>query len=329
MQGQATVGIPVCNEIEFIKDTLDSVIAQADQIVISDNASTDGTSELCRGYAQQHANIKYFRYEHRQSVTCNFLNCLNLSETEYFMWMGGHDLLSKNYVESLKKILEEQSVVLAYSNSVHLTKDHVFCSHYEYKFSSNLASENPSVRVMSTIRDISDCTLYYGLYKREVLQEVCESLSTMKLNGIDHAFLTQVAVLGRMVCSNDVTFYRIEPRQQEATCFDSWTRTLKSLYAENYDPHVHIPELIPIGIGYNQFSIAQSVKQFAGNPHKFVLDVSATLLSRWGVNTLAKLGLLYVFSILSPNWLINLKYQFNKFMHCSEYKKIRRIINIS
>jgi len=58
-----SIGMPVYNGEKYIREALDSLLAQtfADfELVISDNASTDGTEAICRNYAEQDARIKYF-----------------------------------------------------------------------------------------------------------------------------------------------------------------------------------------------------------------------------------------------------------------------------
>ena len=49
-----SVGIPVYNGENYLRDAVDSMLAQtyADfEIVILDNASTDGTRDICESYA--------------------------------------------------------------------------------------------------------------------------------------------------------------------------------------------------------------------------------------------------------------------------------------
>ena len=51
---RVTVGVPVFNGESFIAEALDSLLSQTFsdfEIVISDNASTDRTEEICRAYA--------------------------------------------------------------------------------------------------------------------------------------------------------------------------------------------------------------------------------------------------------------------------------------
>ena len=59
-----SIGIPVYNGEKYIREALDSVLAQTYQnieVIISDNASTDRTQAICVDYSKRHPRINYFR----------------------------------------------------------------------------------------------------------------------------------------------------------------------------------------------------------------------------------------------------------------------------
>ncbi len=62
-----SICIPTYNRAAYLKKSFDSLIAQERfgeiEVVISDNASDDGTKELCEKYCKKYKNIKYFRSE--------------------------------------------------------------------------------------------------------------------------------------------------------------------------------------------------------------------------------------------------------------------------
>lgn len=59
--------IPTYNRAVYLKKSLDSLVRQERfseiEVVISDNASDDGTRELCKKYCKKYSNIKYFENE--------------------------------------------------------------------------------------------------------------------------------------------------------------------------------------------------------------------------------------------------------------------------
>ena len=61
-----SICIPTYNRAKYLENTLDSIVQNSVfnnriEIVISDNASTDNTRELCENYSSKYSNIYYYR----------------------------------------------------------------------------------------------------------------------------------------------------------------------------------------------------------------------------------------------------------------------------
>ena len=59
-----SLAIPVYNGEAYLFDAITSCLAQDYdnfELIISDNASTDGTERICREFATKDARVKYFR----------------------------------------------------------------------------------------------------------------------------------------------------------------------------------------------------------------------------------------------------------------------------
>jgi len=114
---QTTVLIPAFNEERFLRQCLDSVVKQADHILVGDNASTDGTAVICREYAEKYEHIQYIRHDTNVGAVENIIRLVKLVETEFVMQMGAHDELPENYIVTLKNLLHADSdAVCAYGN---------------------------------------------------------------------------------------------------------------------------------------------------------------------------------------------------------------------
>ena len=53
---RVSIGLPVYNGADFLEEALDSLLAQTFEdfeLIISDNASTDRTQEICQAYCRQ------------------------------------------------------------------------------------------------------------------------------------------------------------------------------------------------------------------------------------------------------------------------------------
>ena len=59
-----SIGLPVYNGGRYLAESLDALLGQSYEdfeIIISDNASTDDTAEICRDYESQDQRIRYCR----------------------------------------------------------------------------------------------------------------------------------------------------------------------------------------------------------------------------------------------------------------------------
>jgi glycosyltransferase involved in cell wall biosynthesis len=99
---QVSVGIPVYNGEKYLAETLDSLLAQSLQnfeIVISDNASTDRTPEICRSYRAKDARIRYYRNERNIGAALNFNRTIELSCAPLFHGGSCDDLYEPRFLE--------------------------------------------------------------------------------------------------------------------------------------------------------------------------------------------------------------------------------------
>lgn len=117
-----SIGMPVYNESAYIDAALTTIRAQDYEnveIIISDNASTDGTVAICKRHADDDPRIRIEVAEQNLGVTKNFRRTVELAKGEYFMWAAGHDTWSSNLVSECVKLLKENpTACLAYSSAV-------------------------------------------------------------------------------------------------------------------------------------------------------------------------------------------------------------------
>jgi glycosyltransferase involved in cell wall biosynthesis len=107
-----SIGIPIYNEGRFLEQSLASILTQDYknlEIIISDNASTDNSRELCQKFVDKDARISYSRFGQNRGVTENFRHVLDLAAGKYFMWAAGHDLWSQDFISQCVRLLENDS----------------------------------------------------------------------------------------------------------------------------------------------------------------------------------------------------------------------------
>jgi glycosyltransferase involved in cell wall biosynthesis len=117
-----SIGLPVYNGENFLKEALDSILSQTFkdfEIIISDNASTDRTETICREYAAHEPRIRYFRSRFNLGASNNFNRVLTLSTGKYFKWISHDDLHDRNFLSKCIQVLDnDHSVVLVYTKAI-------------------------------------------------------------------------------------------------------------------------------------------------------------------------------------------------------------------
>ncbi len=106
---QVTIGVPAYNNAATLRRAVESALLQTHEhclIHISDDGSSDGTSEIGKALADAHFNVQYTRQEINLGPSPNFRFLLQQALTPYFMWLAGDDFLEPTYVERTLSVLE-------------------------------------------------------------------------------------------------------------------------------------------------------------------------------------------------------------------------------
>lgn len=95
MSALVTVGIPVYNGERFIADAVRSVQTQTVEdveILISDNASTDATEEICRAIAADDSRVRYLRNATNLGGPGNTNRLVDEATSPLFKWAYADDI---------------------------------------------------------------------------------------------------------------------------------------------------------------------------------------------------------------------------------------------
>jgi glycosyltransferase involved in cell wall biosynthesis len=104
-----SIGMPVFNGAHYLSIALNSILKQTYsnfELIISDNASTDKTEEICLQYASKDPRIKYYRQPQNIGPVKNFLFVLEQANSKYFMWAAADDKKSSNFLEKNVEFLD-------------------------------------------------------------------------------------------------------------------------------------------------------------------------------------------------------------------------------
>ncbi len=96
-----SIGLPVFNGSNFLAEAIESVLNQTYknfELIISDNASTDSTPEICEKFASEDGRIQYYRNEKNLGAGANYDRCFHLSSGEFFKWIAHDDIIEQKYL---------------------------------------------------------------------------------------------------------------------------------------------------------------------------------------------------------------------------------------
>lgn len=110
MKKLVSIGMPAYNvRSDFIRRALDSALSQTYsnfELIISDDASTDGTQNICKAYAKRDSRIRYIRHDNNIGPMRNFYFAFKQTQGEYFVWLADDDWWAPDFLEKLISALE-------------------------------------------------------------------------------------------------------------------------------------------------------------------------------------------------------------------------------
>jgi glycosyltransferase involved in cell wall biosynthesis len=204
-----SVGVPVFNGARYIEETLKSLLDQsfADfEIIISDNASTDATEEICRAYVMQDARIRYYRSETNLGAAPNFNRVFALSRGKYFKWAAYDDLYERDFLLRCVGALEEDpTIVLVYANVVKIDNAGRFIKKVAEEL--NVGSLRPHERFRDLTCINHSCFAVFGVIRSEVLKKTSLIGSYV---ASDRVLLVELGLFGRFHRISDHLFLHRE-----------------------------------------------------------------------------------------------------------------------
>jgi glycosyltransferase involved in cell wall biosynthesis len=99
----------VFNGAKHVRQSIESILGQTFgdlELIISDNASTDDTAQICAGLAASDQRIKFSRNDSNIGAAQNFTRVHQAATGRYFMWAGAHDLWHPQLIERAVEGLE-------------------------------------------------------------------------------------------------------------------------------------------------------------------------------------------------------------------------------
>lgn len=187
--------LPVYNEARFIERTVRSVLAQTDDdfaVLVTDNASTDGTGDIVRDLTAGDPRFRYHRHAANGGASFNFKFAMDQGDSPFFMWLGGHDRITPGYVRThLSALVERPEHSLSYSLVDRIDEDDRSIKTFDPSKLATITG-TPVQRYLKSVRQLADCTAINQMLRRSAT--VGTRLSSVV--STDHVFLSHLLFHG-------------------------------------------------------------------------------------------------------------------------------------
>lgn len=216
-QPRLSIGLPVYNGERFLEAAIDSLLAQSFtdfELIISDNASTDKTEEICRAYAAQDQRIRYYRNQNNIGCACNFNRVFELSTGEYFKWAAYDDLHAPDFIIKCIEVLDrDPSIVLCHSHVYFIDENGEFLQNYDIKLKTDSSKPHERFHELLTKHLCYQC---YGVIRASALK----AIPPMGSYGIaDGILLLRLGLFGRFYEIPEYLFFARSHLQQSMSMF--------------------------------------------------------------------------------------------------------------
>ncbi len=165
--------IPVYNIKDYLPFCLDCLLAQTYtnyEIILIDDGSTDGTSDVCDVYASCNKKIKAIHKDNEgQSIARNL--GIDMSSGDLITFIDGDDWVEKNYLEVLYKALTSNDADIVNCNFIRTrSRTPISDIFNKAKFSITFDSE-AAIENLCYLKDLN-CAPYCKLFRRHLWDNI-------------------------------------------------------------------------------------------------------------------------------------------------------------
>lgn len=166
-----SIGIPTYNRADgYLRECIDSAVNQTYpniEIIISDNSSTDGTTELVTAYTDP--RVRYFRHSKNIGANNNFNYCLEKANGDYFLLLHDDDLIDNDFIETCMKAADHKKGIGLIRTGTRLIDSH----------------GQPVKQMPNHVSSLSTEDFFLGWFKNQTALYLCSTLfNTKYLKGI-------------------------------------------------------------------------------------------------------------------------------------------------
>lgn len=200
-----SIGVPTYERAATLERAVASALAQTHsrlEVIVSDDASQDGTEALCRGLAARDPRFHYIRHEQHIGPTANFNAVFAAWRGDYVLLLADDDWFDSDYVERCLAQLQGYPNIALVAGRARYVRDGVFV--HDGVVDRHCQSD-PAARVLSYLSVVDDNGSLYGLMPRAVLERARPLPNVL---GNDWLHVARIASQGQIKMLEDVRVHR-------------------------------------------------------------------------------------------------------------------------
>ncbi|MGH9248914.1 MAG: glycosyltransferase family 2 protein, partial [Acidimicrobiales bacterium] len=208
------IGLPVYNGERFLAEAVESILEQKFgdfALVISDNASTDGTEGIGRELAGRDPRVTYLRQAENRGAAWNFNYLALTAESPFFKWAAHDDLLLPAALDRcMDELRRRPEAVLSFTRRVKIDEHGEIVKHNRDRPLRFTASDAPPhERFADWLRLRRGCIEVFGVARRVTMLET-RLLGSYAAS--DRVYLAEMALRGPFAEVPEVLFLHREHR---------------------------------------------------------------------------------------------------------------------
>lgn len=217
---KVSIGLAVYNGENYLAEAIESILAQTFtdfELIISDNASTDRTGEICQRYAACDARIRYQRNATNIGGANNENLTFRLARGQYFRWAAHDDICGAELLANCVAVLDANPEVVLCSTSI------VKIDERGYPMGLLERTKATSTEPHDRLRELASmdhwCEESYGLIRTAVLQK-----TQLQLNytDSDRTLLSELCLYGRFYQVPEKLFFKRIHATMSTSIYPKW-----------------------------------------------------------------------------------------------------------
>jgi glycosyltransferase involved in cell wall biosynthesis len=202
-----TIGVPVYNGARYLRQCVDSLLSQTFGdfvLLISDNASTDGTREIAESYVKLDARVRYYRHSSNVGMYGNYEHLMRSADTRYLKIANADDFWAPTMIaDAVSRLESDASIALCYPLMTKVDADGRPTEQYDYRL--HLVEDDPAVRFRRVLTEIRLINHLTGVIRTEAIRR---TLPIPRITGFDRTLVAELSLYGKIFQLDEYHYFR-------------------------------------------------------------------------------------------------------------------------